>query len=461
MTNRLVAVSHILIEHLLMERFSDRDHRRENEKENDLTFRRYGPVVRTRFRNTFMYSGFPYYAMDRRHGLLFAAVLAFFTVLIAPLVQPPWLMALVVIFYALILYRFFDTKYLTSAFVILASLYGLGILPVFFFSCTLAILVVGELVFGTGEDDLYTYLYYVIATAWAATLVMVYYHLFIPLTIIFGLIAAILLKVILLKFEDSIVIEALGIAMTMYLIDELNYVADVQMIVLAVIVASAFGYFAYRFKTADLSGLFSIALVGIILIVFAEASWMLIMLTFFIIGSLATKYKYAYKQRLGIEQGQGGARGYRNVFANGIAASAAAVLYGVFVRPEFIVIYVGCVATAAADTLASEIGVTGGTPYLITTLKKVPVGTNGGVTLTGELVAILGGFVVSFIALLLTVITPEMAVICTFTGFIGTNIDSLVGATLENRGYLGNAGTNLIATVSGGLVAVGLYLLFT
>ena len=397
--------------------------------------------------------------MDRRHGLLFAAVLAFFSILAAPLVQPPWLMALVVIFYALILFRFFDTKYLTYSFVVLSGLYGIGLLPVFFFSCTLAILIMGELVFGTGADDLNTYLYYVIATAWAATLVMVYYNHLAPLTIIFGLIAAVLLKVILLRFEDSLVIEALGIAMTMYLIDELNYEANLQMVVIAVIVAFAFGYFAFRFRTADLSGLFSAALVGIILIVFAEASWFLIMLVFFILGSVATRYKYSYKKKLGIEQGQGGARGYKNVFANGIAASAAAVLYGVFVRPEFIVLYVGCVATAAADTLASEIGVTGGTPYMITTLRKVPIGTNGGVTLTGELVSVCGGFAISLAALFLNVITPEMVAVCTIAGFIGTNIDSLIGATLENRGYLGNAGTNLLATIGGGIVAVGLYLL--
>lgn len=397
--------------------------------------------------------------MDTRHGLLFAAVLAFFSILAAPLVQPPWLMALVVIFYALVLFRFFDTKYLTYSFVVLSALYGIGLLPVFFFSCTLAILIMGELVFGTGADDLNTYLYYVIATAWAATLVMVYYNHLVPLTIIFGLIAAVLLKVILLRFEDSLVIEALGIAMTMYLIDELNYEANLQMVVIAVIVAFAFGYFAFRFKTADLSGLFSAALVGIILIVFAEASWFLIMLVFFIIGSVATRYKYSYKKKLGIEQGQGGARGYKNVFANGIAASAAAVLYGVFVRPEFIVLYVGCVATAAADTVASEIGVTGGTPIMITTLKKVPIGTNGGVTLTGELVSLFGGFVISLVALLLNVITPEMAVACTIAGFIGTNIDSVVGATLENNGFVGNAGTNLLATIGGGIVAVALYLL--
>ena len=120
--------------------------------------------------------------------------------------------------------------------------------------------------------------------------------------------------------------------------------------------------------------------------------------------------------------------------------------------------YVACVATAAADTLASEIGVTGGIPYMITTLKKVPIGTNGGVTLVGETVALLGAFAVSLVALLIGVITPSMLVICTLAGFAGTNIDSFVGATLENKGFLGNAGTNLLATIGGGLCAVAIFL---
>jgi uncharacterized protein (TIGR00297 family) len=396
--------------------------------------------------------------MERRHGLLLAAIIAFFSILITPFLQPPWLMGLVVIFYSLVLYRFFDTKYITYTFIVLAVLYGIGLLPLLYFSVTIAILVVGEIVFGTGADDLNTYLYYIISTAWAATLVMVYLiGRIMPLVIILGLIVAVLLKVILLKYEDSLVIEGLGIAMTMYLIAELNYKADIQMVVIAVIVAFTFGYFAFRFKTADLSGLFSATLIGIILIVFADARWFLIMLAFFIMGSVSTRYKYEYKKRIGVEQGHSGARGYRNVFANGIIAAAAAVLYGVFVRPEFIVLYIGCVATAAADTMASEIGVTGGTPIMITNLKQVPIGTNGGVTVTGELVAIAGGFAVCAVAFLLNVITPEMAAICTIAGFIGTNIDSFVGATLENHGYVGNAGTNLLATIGGGIVAVGLY----
>lgn len=396
--------------------------------------------------------------MQRQRGLGYAAALVGGVTLLGPYLEPAWMMALVVILFSLLLWRFFATKYLTYTMCALAALYGVGLLPFFVFATTLAMIVLGELVFQRGADDLNTYLYYIISTAWAGVLVMVYLNESAILTIIFGIIAAVLLKVILLKYEDSLVIEGVGTAMTMLLIQELNYQADLQIVVMAVIAAFTFAYFAYRSKTADLSGLFSIALVGIILLVFTSPRWLVIMIVFFVLGSIATKYKYEYKKRIGVEQGHSGARGYKNVFANGIAATAAAVLFGVFQQPVFIVLYVGCVATAAADTLASEIGMTGGEPRMITTLKPVPVGTNGGVTLVGELVALAGGIIVAAAAFLLGVITLPMLVACALAAFIGTNIDSLVGATLENKGFLGNAGTNFAATISGGIVAVALYL---
>ncbi|MDP2795915.1 MAG: DUF92 domain-containing protein [Methanoregula sp.] len=395
--------------------------------------------------------------MARQRGLGYAAAISGAAILVGPYLKPAWLMGIVVILFALILWRFFDTKYLNYAICALAVLYGVTLLPFFVFATSLAMIVLGEFVFQTGADDLNTYLYYVISTAWAGVLVMAYLNEQAILTVIFGIIAAVLLKVILLKYEDSLILEAVGVAMTMWLIQELNYQVNLQLVVAAVIVGFTFGYFAFRAKTADLSGLFSAALVGIILLVFADARWFMIMLAFFILGSVATKYKFEYKKRIGIEQGRGGARGYRNVFANGIVAAAAAVLYGVFQQPIFIVMYVGCVATAAADTLASEIGVTGGIPYMITTLRKVPIGTNGGITLVGESVALFGGLAVSFVAFLLGVITLPMVAVCAFAGFVGTNIDSLAGATCENRGIWGNAGTNLIATIGGGLAAMGLF----
>jgi uncharacterized protein (TIGR00297 family) len=121
--------------------------------------------------------------------------------------------------------------------------------------------------------------------------------------------------------------------------------------------------------------------------------------------------------------------------------------------------FAGSVASAAADTVASEIGVTGGSPWMITTFKRVPPGTNGGVTGIGEAVALAGAFVIGIVAWLLNVITPMGILICMVAGLVGTNVDSLAGALLENRGYIGNAGTNVIGTLGGGLCALGLAIL--
>jgi len=130
------------------------------------------------------------------------------------------------------------TKYLTYTFCILAVLYGVGLLPFFVLATTLAMLVLGEMVFQSREEDLNTYLYYVISTASAGVLVMAYLNEKAILTLIFGIIAAVLLKVILLKYEDSLVLEGIGIAMTMYLIEEINYKADLQIVVIAVLISS-------------------------------------------------------------------------------------------------------------------------------------------------------------------------------------------------------------------------------
>lgn len=357
----------------------------------------------------------------------------------------------------MVLFLIRKTKFLAIAMIPIAGLYGLGFLPLLVFSCTLTILVVGELAFRWSGEKLYSYLMYIGAALIGCTLVMFYLGRQSPLVILFGVIVAVLLKAILKEREDAMMIEALGIAMTMYLVYELNYQADIALIALAVVIAFSFGYFAFRLKTADVTGLFSAALIGVILIVFADVSWFLIVLLFFILGSVSTRYRYEYKINMGVEQSHGGARGYLNVFANGTVSAAAAVLWGVTGHPVFLALFVGSIATAAGDTMASEIGVTGGQPYMITNLKRVPPGTNGGITLLGEMIALAGSVIVSLVAFLLGVIDLPLVVICSIAGIVGTNIDSLVGAILENRGIVGNAGTNFIATAGGGLFAMVLF----
>ena len=304
-----------------------------------------------------------------------------------------------------------------------------------------------------------SYIVQIVSGLVACGLVMVYLDTWAPLVVLFGIVVAVLLKAILRRREDALMVEALGVAMTMFLIDELKYSADLALIAFAVVIAFGFGYFSYRTGTADVSGLFSGALVGIILIVFGDIRWFFVMLAFFILGSASTRYRWEFKEQMGIEQARGGARGYLNVFANGSVSAASAVLWGVTGSPVFPALFVGSVATATADTLASEIGVTGGDPFLITTLERVPPGTNGGVSLTGEVVSLAGAVAISLLAWVLGIADVPIAIACIIGGFIGANVDSIVGALVENPGLVGNAGTNFLATLGGGVSAVAIMVL--
>jgi len=403
--------------------------------------------------------------MMNQLGERLAAVIAIACIIIAPFVQStPWLwfFSIIVVLLSLILLLIQNTKFFSLSIIALAIFYGIGLISVFIFACTLAFVVIGELAFRSAGKNVWSYFAYAVVAAASAFLITLYYQTLnipqsAPLIVLMGTIVAVLLKIILGDRDDALMVETLGISMTMLLFSDLNYQVSVTLISVAVIIAFGFGYFAYRFKTADLSGLFSAAMIGILLIVFADVRWFLVMLAFFIAGSACTRYRYADKENLGVEQNRGGARGYRNVFANCVVSVAAAVLFGVTQHPAFAAMFVGSVAAAAADTVASEIGVTGGTPYMITTGRRVPAGTNGGVTLLGEMAALICAIVISATAFFLGVIDFPTLLICSIAGLVGTNIDSLAGAVIENRGYIGNAGTNVIGSLGGGVFALAVY----
>ncbi len=384
---------------------------------------------------------------------LLSAILVICAIIFVPLIEKPWAGGALVAIFALVLYYYFGSFTTQASLIALSALYGLSLLPMPLYLTTLAIVMSGDLIFRLTGARLRSYVYAIIAMVISSYLVFLYIGEISALTVLFGINVAILLKTILQGRRDALIIETFGVALTLYLFHQIDYKADISLIVLAVLIAFGFSYFSFRAKTADISGLFSGALIGIILIIFTDARWFLIMLVFFILGSAATRYRYDWKEKKGIEQAHGGARGYKNVFANGIVAAIAALLYGITYRPEFIALYIGSISTAAADTLASEIGVTGNSPFLITTLKQVPRGTNGGVTWIGEFSAALGGLAIAIVSYALGLIDTETAVICAVAGIFGTNLDSFIGATLENKGIIGNAGTNLIATFGGGLFA--------
>ena len=76
-------------------------------------------------------------------------------------------------------------------------------------------------------------------------------------------------------------IGLLGVAMTITLFKDLEFFVDYQTLAFAVVLCAAFGYFAYRAKTIDMSGVFTAVLFGVILITFAGVNWFFIVMLFF------------------------------------------------------------------------------------------------------------------------------------------------------------------------------------
>ena len=111
---------------------------------------------------------------------------------------------------------------------------------------------------------------------------------------------------------------------------------------------------------------------------------------------------------------------------------------------------IGCLACCNGDTWASEIGTAIGpdTPRLVTTLRKVPAGTNGAVSLVGLLSSLLGGLVIGIAYLLtdLMFIEPNsflenyppqwpILTLSMYAGLFGSLVDSYLGALLQYSGF--------------------------
>ena len=395
--------------------------------------------------------------MEWETGMWAASALALICIIIAPYVSPPWLLSLFVVLICALFFLIKISRYTSISIAAIAALYGLELIPLVVFSTTFAIVIMGEAAYRIAGRGTKGYIPFTVVAFISAFLVMLYSGYNVPFVAVTGVIVALMLHSILRDRQDSIFIETLGVAMTMLLFFDINYHVETIILITAVIIGFAFAFFSYKLKAADVSGLFSGALMGILLIVFTDVRWFLIMLAFFILGAGTTKFRFEKKTALGVAESHGGVRGYFNVFANGLVSLSGAILYGVTQDPLFIALFLGSVACATSDTLASEVGVVGKTPRLITTFKEVPRGTNGGVTVVGELAAIAGAVIIAAFAYVLNVADPTLVAVTVLAGFFGTNIDSLIGALYENKNLIGNAGTNFLATLLSGIFAVGVY----
>lgn len=244
-----------------------------------------------------------------------------------------------------------------------------------------------------------------------------------------------------------------GTAMVIWLFSFDYPLPDLQRILLICIFALVLGIGAYWARAADSDAVLSETIICLLVILFGGLTWFLLLLAFYLLGGAFTHYGYARKNKLGIAQSRGGRRGYKNVYSNSLVPLIMAICYGVYGGDIFVYAFIGSVATANGDTLASEIGQTSrSNPRMITTMRETEAGVDGGVTPLGEAASLAGSLVIGLLATGTGMIGAMGIAVGTLGGFLGTNFDSLLGATMQRRGLLSNSGVNLVATAFGALV---------
>lgn len=212
-----------------------------------------------------------------------------------------------------------------------------------------------------------------------------------------------------------------------------------------------------------------------LLLALANHAYLACLVTFFLSSSRATKFRSSEKRTFEEEfKGGEGRRNWVQVLCNAGMPLQLSILYlidcGSGERPiDFTTYYrsswlsVGVMSSLACcngDTWASEFGtvLSTGDPILITTGKRVPRGTNGGVSLIGLLVSLLGGvliglayFITNVYAIdkdILDAATPQWPIIVFggVAGLFGSLLDSVLGATIQ---FTGQSETGRIVSAPG------------
>ncbi|KAG9057037.1 hypothetical protein FS842_008871 [Serendipita sp. 407] len=230
----------------------------------------------------------------------------------------------------------------------------------------------------------------------------------------------------------------------------------------------------------SMDGALAAFFVGILMLSTSLRVFGVTLLAFYFIGSRATRVGKKLKVKL--EEGEGVGHGQRDavqVFCNSLPAFIASLAWRArltdsFFSPLFfgpitkiydpnrtcslspdydwsyvlILIALGQFGCSLGDTLASELGILSKSqPILITTLRPVPPGTNGAVSLLGTMVSILGGGLIGLTMATVIFIensacrtlgyTPfaKLVVLGLVSGGLGSLLDSLMGATIQQTLY--------------------------
>lgn len=184
-----------------------------------------------------------------------------------------------------------------------------------------------------------------------------------------------------------------------------------------------------------------------------------VVMFYFLVGSSVTRIGMAQKEAEGIAEKRSGARGPENVWGSALTGALCAVgsfFVGSPYRELLLLGYVASFCTKLSDTTASEVGKAyGKRTFLITTLQPVARGTEGAISLEGTLAGIVASAAIAFVGWGVGLMNLAGILFCLVAAFIATNLESLIGATLQGQfDWMTNEVVNVINTLLGAIAAI-------
>jgi uncharacterized protein (TIGR00297 family) len=279
---------------------------------------------------------------------------------------------------------------------------------------------------------------------------------FTPLLLILALVPA-LSELFSFRGSDNLTVPILS-GIWMFIIQESQNHTIHWLLFLFVIAILVLVYYK---KWLSQEGTAAALLCGTLIIFSAGPLYLIPIALFFILGSLSS--------RLHPKSNDAQGRNAFQVFANGLVAVIALMIFSITGNEVFFLASLSSVSISLSDTLSSDIGTYfKKKTYDITTFKPIKPGLSGGVSIPGTLSGIFGSIIFSWLVGTIFDLNMIEILIISFTGIAGMFLDSIIGSVwqakflakneiveektfeshlIKGQAWLNNDGVNFISNV--------------
>lgn len=237
-----------------------------------------------------------------------------------------------------------------------------------------------------------------------------------------------------------------------------GWASSYDRVAVAAAVTVCFAVLARQLRGVTVSGAVAGGMACFLLFVGAGPGGFAALGALFVMTWGTTRLGHRRKVALGVAEAREGRNAWQ-ILANLSVAALGSCVFAFSANRVWLLVSMAALSEAATDTVASEIGQSRAeNAHMITNWQQVPSGTDGGVTLAGSVAGFAAGTLLASVAAIAGVVRLRQVWILTATGFAGMLADSVLGATLQRRGWIDNQTVNLFGTLAAGALAAAITL---